>query len=177
MVEPVTETVPEGGLSLSERIAAEAASDSETPEAADQTVPDRGFSLSDGLAEAADEVGDDSIDAIRDTAMAALEEARALKDQSFAERFVTGESSDPGSPAGDPFAPSPAASVDYAPSDDPVPTFSFRDDDFEDGEDEFGEPVESRYSRNSAKLPRIGVDAHSSSDTIASLRKQMTAEE
>ena len=37
--------------------------------------------------------------------------------------------------------------------------------------------VESRYARNSAKLPRIGIDASSASSAIANLRKQMTSDD
>jgi hypothetical protein len=46
-------------------------------------------------------------------------------------------------------------------------------------EEETDEPVvvESRYARNSAKLPRIGIDASSASSAIANLRKQMTSDD
>ena len=51
-------------------------------------------------------------------------------------------------------------------------------DEDEEGEaEDFLPRVESRYSRNSAKLPRIGVEPGSNSDTIANLRKQMTADD
>ncbi|VAV91364.1 hypothetical protein MNBD_ACTINO01-1784, partial [hydrothermal vent metagenome] len=45
-----------------------------------------------------------------------------------------------------------------------------------DDDEPTDDPVESRYSRNSAKLPRIGIEPGSSSDTIANLRRQMTAD-
>ena len=57
----------------------------------------------------------------------------------------------------------------------PVRLAESTDDD--DDDDDEPTPVESRYSRNSAKLPRIGVDASSASSTIANLRKQMTADD
>ena len=37
--------------------------------------------------------------------------------------------------------------------------------------------VESRYSRNSAKLPRLGIDPSTASSSIANLRKQMKTDE
>ena len=43
--------------------------------------------------------------------------------------------------------------------------------------DEEEEIVESRYSRNSARLPRIGVDAATASSVTASLRRNMTGQD
>ena len=100
--------------------------------------------------------------------MDALEEARALKDQSFADRHP--ESGEPSEGSSEP----PRFHIDYSPAVEPPPK------DKADAEDDASDeeaPVESRYSRNSARLPRIGVDASSASDTIANLRKQMTAED
>jgi hypothetical protein len=38
-------------------------------------------------------------------------------------------------------------------------------------------PVESRYRRNSAKLPRIGIEPGSSSDSISNLRKKIVSDD
>lgn len=46
-----------------------------------------------------------------------------------------------------------------------------------EGTEERSEVVESRYSRHSAKLPRLGIEPDAASDTIAELRKQMTADD
>jgi hypothetical protein len=45
-----------------------------------------------------------------------------------------------------------------------------------DGEEAEAE-VESRYSRNSAKLPRLGIDPSTASNSIANLRRQMKSDE
>ena len=37
--------------------------------------------------------------------------------------------------------------------------------------------VESRYKRNSAKLPRIGIEPGSSSDSISNLRKKIVSDD
>jgi hypothetical protein len=73
-------------------------------------------------------------------------------------------------------APAAAADrpiIDYSPSV-PAPK---RTDIVDD--DDLPEPamVESRYRRNSAKLPRIGIDASTASAGIANLRKQMTSDD
>ncbi|MCL1600490.1 MAG: hypothetical protein M3112_02985, partial [Actinomycetia bacterium] len=70
----------------------------------------------------------------------------------------------------------PAAPIlDYSPSvAAPVRTTDEVDED--DDEDEEEEMVQSRYSRNSAKLPRLGIEPAAASSAIADLRKQMTAD-
>ena len=111
---------------------------------------------------------DDSLDAIRDEAMLALEEARALKGQSSAPGTEASVDSEP--------EPAPAARpvIDYSPSA-PAPSSHVDEGDDED-DDDSDDAVESRYSRNSAKLPRLGIEPDSASSTIANLRKQMTAD-
>ena len=178
---------------------------------------DGGMSLADRIAAGAATDGEpDSLDAIRSAAMVALEEARAIKERSFAEahgertpdpssvphmpsdNHVTfadpdapvtfgDETSDrttaedqhetPSTVGGDPFAPAPDLHIDYSPAVAPQPKAEVADEDEEGEAEDFLPRVESRYSRNSAKLPRIGVEPGSNSDTIANLRKQMTADD
>ena len=109
---------------------------------------------------------EDSLDAIRSEAMLALEEARSIKDQPQADEIKDSINSDQKHVA----VSRPA--MDYSPSV-PAPVNVPEEDEKEEEEDQ---PVESRYSRNSAKLPRLGIEPDSASDTIANLRKQMTLE-
>jgi hypothetical protein len=148
------------------------------------------MSLSERIAAASPAHGsEDSIDAIRNAAIEALEEARAIKEQSFADRttsvdpeVVPGAVEDaPAGATGTEFPEAvrngpPDVHLDYSPSVEPPVRLAESTDDDDDDDDE-PTPVESRYSRNSAKLPRIGVDASSASSTIANLRKQMTADD
>jgi hypothetical protein len=100
----------------------------------------------------------DSIDAIRREAMAALDESR-MSDE------WTGDDTSASSGNG-------APKIDYKPSVQPRPRPSKPSKD-SDG-DEVKE-VESRYRRNSAKLPRIGIEPGTSSDAIANLRKKIVS--
>jgi hypothetical protein len=100
----------------------------------------------------------DSIDAIRREAMAALDESR-MSDE------WTGDDTPASSGNG-------APKIDYTPSVQPRPKPSKPAKD-SDG-DEVKE-VESRYRRNSAKLPRIGIEPGTSSDAIANLRKKIVS--
>lgn len=62
-------------------------------------------------------------------------------------------------------------SMDYSPSvPHPTPASEVGD---ENDDDAKPAEVESRYSRNSAKLPRIGIDPSTASNSIANLRKHM----
>jgi len=112
--------------------------------------------------------GEDSMDAIRAEAMRALEEARELKDGPRAD--VAAEPTPP-----EPESTSAAPILDYSPSV-PAPVRTTDEVDEEEEEDEEEEMVQSRYSRNSAKLPRLGIEPGAASSTIADLRKQMTAD-
>ncbi|MFV1970473.1 MAG: hypothetical protein ACC683_05645, partial [Acidimicrobiia bacterium] len=111
----------------------------------------------------------DSIDAIRQEAARALEEARSLRVTTPGESVVETETAEP-----EPFAPPPV--IDYAPSVQAPARGDDDDEDEDDDDDEDEAPVESRYSRNSAKLPRLGIEPGSASSTIADLRRQMTAD-
>jgi hypothetical protein len=62
--------------------------------------------------------------------------------------------------------------MDYSPSV-PYPTHDDAIEASDPTEPEKPKEVESRYSRNSAKLPRIGIDPSSASSSIANLRKQL----
>jgi hypothetical protein len=108
----------------------------------------------------------DSLGAIRDEAMQALEEARALKESPMVDQ---GSYSDTSEPEG---AVRQAPVLDYSPSV-PAPVKASEEPEDEEKDDE---PVESRYSRNSAKLPRLGIEPGAASSAIANLRKQMTAD-
>jgi hypothetical protein len=111
------------------------------------------------------------MDAIRDEAMLALEEARALKD----ETRIDDEPDPAPLETGSPESTSDGPVLDYSPSV-PAPVRT-TDDTVEDhDEDEEEEMVQSRYSRNSAKLPRLGIEPGAASSAIADLRKQMTAD-
>ena len=118
---------------------------------------------------------EDSLDAIRDEAMRALEEARSLKDHSSTDPDTTLEISEMEPPG------STAPILDYSPSV-PAPVSDAdadADADESEGEEEaenLDDLVQSRYSRNSAKLPRLGIEPGDASSTIANLRKQMTVE-
>jgi hypothetical protein len=112
-------------------------------------------------------VNDDSLDAIRNEARHALEEARSLKDQQATEQGDELAHAEPAASS------SYDAVPDYSPSE-PAPQRDTSDDDVDDEVEK--DPVESRYSRNSAKLPRLGIEPGSASSTIADLRKQMTAD-
>ncbi|MFO7699332.1 MAG: hypothetical protein R6W79_01835, partial [Acidimicrobiia bacterium] len=150
-----------------------------------------GLSLSARIA-AADAAGEsgDSLDAIRSAAMHALEEARSIKQRSFVETHGPREGAepsmvedavvddavaiDPGTHVEDEVVePRHVVHMDYSPTVAPPPRHAQAED-----VDESEEPtrIESRYSRNSAKLPRIGVNPTNSTSTIANLRKQMTAD-
>jgi hypothetical protein len=65
-----------------------------------------------------------------------------------------------------------ASKIDYQPTVQPRPKPS------KPAKDSGGEEVkevESRYRRNSAKLPRIGIEPGTSSDAIANLRKKIVS--
>jgi len=136
---------PAGGTSLRDRIDAAETSDAAPPA--------------------------DSIDAIRDEAMRALEEARSLKDAPLVDADAEPASPEPVSRE----SRSAAPILDYSPSV-PAPVRTTDEDEHEDEEEEEEEMVQSRYSRNSAKLPRLGIEPGAASSTIADLRKQMTAD-
>ena len=124
--------------------------------------------------------------------MEALRETRARKDEQFQQTYgglYQGNDEGPAEAGhkdesvdvqqGDPWAePVVPEGFDYRPSE-PKPTPVVTAASFlnrgKDDDDE--EVVESRYTRNSARLPRIGVDPGRASSTIADLRKQMTADE
>ena len=135
-----------------------------------QPVATDGASLADRVA-AADsgpQATEDSLDAIRNDAMHALEEARSINDQQSTVEPVDSDQVEPEVPS------RPVAPIDYSPSA-PAPKSHSADEDL-DEVDDAEQAVESRYSRNSAKLPRLGIEPGSASSTIADLRKQMTAE-
>ncbi|MCL1594372.1 MAG: hypothetical protein M3132_08485, partial [Actinomycetia bacterium] len=141
-----------GGMSLSDRLAAAEAAEVVAGGADGIEFTDDG----------------DSIEAIRIEAMRALEEARVVREHARDDDAIE---------TTDQQAESPVRPVlDYSPSV-PAPVKSEATDSEDEDEDE-DEPelVESRYSRNSAKLPRIGIEPGSSSDTIANLRRQMTSD-
>jgi hypothetical protein len=118
------------------------------------------------------------MEAIRSAAIEALGQTREITDQPFA------GTSDP-QPSGwdvrdvqDEVEPidvhrEPIA-MDYSPSVAPP----VRDEELDDEDDDVpaADEKKSRYSRHSAKLPRIGVQPGLNSDTIANLRKQMTSD-
>jgi hypothetical protein len=135
--------------------------------------PGEGTSLSDRIHAAENSQAtpeQDSLDAIRDEAMEALKEARALKDSSVVDQESEPGTSEPERPV------SKAPVLDYSPSV-PAPVKASEEPEDEDKDDDKDdEPVESRYSRNSAKLPRLGIEPGAASSTIADLRKQMTAD-
>jgi hypothetical protein len=112
---------------------------------------------------------EDSMLAIRAEAMRALEEARELKDGPRADVAADPTPSEPVSPE----LTSAAPILDYSPS---IPAPARTTDEVDEKEDEEEEMVQSRYSRNSAKLPRLGIEPDAASSTIAELRKQMTAD-
>ena len=114
---------------------------------------------------------EDSMDAIRAEAMRALEEARELKDGPRVDVAAEATGSEPVSSESAPAAPI----LDYSPSV-PAPARTTDEVDEDDDEEEEEEMVQSRYSRNSAKLPRLGIDPGAASSAIADLRKQMTAD-
>jgi hypothetical protein len=147
----------------------------ETPDpitaAVEPTDSNEGTSLRDRIdaAEATESApGEDSMDAIRAEAMRALEEARELKDGPRADVAAEPTPSEPESTSGAPI-------LDYSPSV-PAPVRATDEVDEEEEEEEEEEMVQSRYSRNSAKLPRLGIEPGAASSTIADLRKQMTAD-
>jgi hypothetical protein len=133
--------------------------------------PDEGTSLR-GRIDAAQNPpplpSEDSLDAIRDEAMRALEEARSLKEQPEVENATASGTAGAGAEG------SSAPILDYSPSV-PAPVTTNDDDNAVDDEDLDG-LVQSRYSRNSAKLPRLGIEPGAASSTIADLRRQMTAD-
>lgn len=100
----------------------------------------------------------DSIDAIRREAMAALDESRLENDWSGEEVAGNGTKGAP--------------TFDYSPSVPHAPKQPVATDEVVEHE---VVPVESRYRRNSAKLPRIGIKPGSSSDSIAKLRKMIVS--
>jgi hypothetical protein len=114
---------------------------------------------------------EDSMLAIRAEAMRALEEARELKDGPRADVAADPTPSEPVSPE----LTSAAPILDYSPSI-PAPARTTDEVDEKEDEEEEEEMVQSRYSRNSAKLPRLGIEPGAASSTIAELRKQMTAD-
>ena len=110
--------------------------------------------------------------------MEALEEARSLKDQAFQQRPVDAPAPTfDQDPSSEPHSEPPRVELDYRPSVEPSSAVEAHDEAHDDEVEEKAAPVESRYSRNSARLPRIGVDASSASSTIADLRKQMTVDD
>jgi len=109
---------------------------------------------------------DDSIDAIRKEAARALEEARSLRDAQPGEPFV-------GIDTEVPETFTPPLVIDYSPSVQPA---ARADEEDEDDVSDDETPLESRYSRKSAKLPHLGIEPESASSTIADLRRQMTAD-
>jgi hypothetical protein len=136
------------------------------------------MSLSQRIA-AANAGGGDSMEAIRSAAMEALDQARAIKGQPTS-----------GTPDVQPSGwdvregthdPQPInvqrepVVMDYSPSVEPKVQDDVLDDD-EDDDVPAADERKSRYSRNSAKLPHIGVQPGLNSDTIANLRKQMTSD-
>jgi hypothetical protein len=138
------------------------------------------MSLSQRIA-AANAGGADSMEAIRSAAIEALDQARAIKDQSIAGaadpqpsgwdvRDVQ-EEVEPIDVHREPIV------MDYSPSVAPPVRHDELDDDDDDDDDvPVADEKKSRYSRHSAKLPRIGVQPGLNSDTIANLRKQMTSD-
>ena len=138
---------------------------------------DAGLSLADRIAAAEQEPStDDSIEAVRNEAMIALEEARSIREESFDESHPAVQDDSPSTdtvdPAGSEVSHEEERPVfDYSPAVAPTPTPVEELDDDEEDEDE--EPTESRYSRNSARLPRIGIEPGANADTIANLRKKM----
>ena len=142
-----------------------------------QVASDAGLSLADRIAAAEQEPStDDSIEAVRNEAMIALEEARSIREESFAESHPAVQDDSPSTDTVDPAVPEASHEeerpvFDYSPAVAPAPTPVEELDD--DDEDEAEEPTESRYSRNSARLPRIGIEPGANADTIANLRKKM----
>ena len=122
------------------------------------SVPAAAGTGTDGWPTGGTSAGSDSIDAIRREAMAALEHTRTQDGWG-----ATNVDS----------ADTPRPVIDYSPSVPPKP----KKVDVGDDEDDETAFVESRYRRNSAKLPRIGVSAESAAGAIANLRKQMTSDE
>ncbi|MDA2980029.1 MAG: DivIVA domain-containing protein [Actinomycetota bacterium] len=122
------------------------------------SVPAAAGTGTDGWPTGGTSAGSDSIDAIRREAMAALEHTRT-QDGWAATQVAS--------------ADTPRPVIDYSPSVPPKP----KKVDVGDDEDDETAFVESRYRRNSAKLPRIGVSAASAAGAIANLRKQMTSDE
>jgi hypothetical protein len=106
----------------------------------------------------------DSIDAIRREALAALQASRSdgwdepraaeIPQEVFAGAAIERPTMDYSPSVPPPVHDSPADESDSAPDVRPA-------------------EVESRYSRNSAKLPRLGIDPSSASSSIANLRKQL----
>ncbi|MDK1104167.1 MAG: hypothetical protein QGD93_11220, partial [Actinomycetota bacterium] len=132
-----------------------------------ETTPSQGTSLRDriGAAQGGEtgHEGSDSLEAIRLEAMRALVETQSLQGADTDDAAI-----DPG-----PREPAPSPVYDYSPSV-PAPKKAVEDDE-KDEDEGGGELVENRYARNSAKLPRLGIEPESASSTIADLRRQMTA--
>ncbi len=145
------------------------------PEAQEPEVVDPAASVGSPVADA------DTIEAIRREALAALKAARTDDDWSAPRSAeLTAESTHAAETAVTEPEPTVAANtLDYSPS---VPYPDPMDEAVEeptalsvaDDEDEpIDEEVESRYSRNSAKLPRLGIDPSTASSSIANLRKHV----
>ena len=151
--------------------------DASSADSSDETMPG-GYSPGGGLAGAsmpqpADvarartyDYDSDSLDAIRDEAARALEETRSIR-----EAPATVDSAEPDRSEGT--VPPETVKFDYAPSVEPPNRKKSIDS---DDDERSTKPVESRYSRNSAKLPRLGLGPEAASSAIANLRKQMTAD-
>jgi len=170
----IEETV-QADVALLEIEPAESTSDvmDPSPEALIEPTPLAGISLRDRIDNAENSEAsssEDSLDAIRNEAMSALEEARALKDRPVAETVDEVQVSE------DESAQPAKVVLDYSPSV-PAPERVSDVDENQNGEMEESDPVESRYARNSAKLPRLGIEPGAASNTIANLRKQMTADQ
>ena len=181
-------------------------------------IPEDGISLADRVAaaETAEEAAQgDSLRAVRNEAMEALQQARAEREEEFARTHAgddlaeTGggdhpadaEVAEQGTPEGlgwsdaansDQQADAPG-SLDTATEQEDVPAPATGEDGASNGYvfdyspavapptddpvDEEPDPdravSESRYRRNSARLPRIGIEPGKNADTIANLRKKM----
>ena len=102
----------------------------------------------------------DSIDAIRREAMAALDQSRLSEDWTGDDVEANGSNGGP--------------KIDYGPSAPHRPKPSKSTEEADDGP---AEVVESRYRRNSAKLPRIGIEPGTSSESISNLRKKFISKD
>jgi hypothetical protein len=145
-VQPVAPPVDDSGVSLSDRIAAADTGPTAPP-------------------------ADDSIDEIRNAAVEALEEARLLKGKPDIDTSQENDSPINDGPSVDVLDDPPKVDIDYSPSVEPPVRIPEADESDEEPKDD--QVVESRYKRNSARLPRIGIEPGSSSDTIKNLRKQI----